>query len=393
MNATRTQTANRRRAGIGAALVALAAIGLSPAALTAEPQDANARAVALYDAGNYAEARVLLEQRVAAGASDGPTLYRLYFCQREAGDDAARTTLLAARAALEAELPAATRLEVPFYLANVYRNTARLADASRIAQEATARVEAGTLAQPKDGLGMFQLGKLYADQDRPGDAANWYKQAIKAFAAAGEKLPPAAQWAARFLGEKADEAGDFAVANENLGLLLDAGSATIPDLNRLAIVRVRLGDFEGAATAWRKAGILNPVEGDHPRYCAQLAKQAAEIGTLPAKAPDGRGWETLSPAELEERMLERAAAAHAALAAAPPRDTLELDRVREINAAIGKDREVFVRAALEYAMRGLPIRETAFRGGYAPMIFHADQWKLPPKTPKNLSQPVSPKMP
>jgi hypothetical protein len=37
---------------------------------------------------------------------------------------------------------------------------------------------------------------------------------------------------------------------------------------------------------------------------------------------------------------------------------------------------VFVAAALEYTMRNLPIRETAFFGGFAPLIFHPNRWRL-----------------
>jgi hypothetical protein len=40
-------------------------------------------------------------------------------------------------------------------------------------------------------------------------------------------------------------------------------------------------------------------------------------------------------------------------------------------------RRVFVAAALEYALRNLPLRETAFQAGYAPLIFHRSRWQLP----------------
>jgi len=43
---------------------------------------------------------------------------------------------------------------------------------------------------------------------------------------------------------------------------------------------------------------------------------------------------------------------------------------------VGKAKAVFVAAGLEYALRNLPIRETAFFGGYAPLIFHPQKWSL-----------------
>ena len=46
---------------------------------------------------------------------------------------------------------------------------------------------------------------------------------------------------------------------------------------------------------------------------------------------------------------------------------------QELSAARG----LFVAAGLEYSLRGLPLRETAFRAGYAPMIFHSRHWKPP----------------
>ena len=42
---------------------------------------------------------------------------------------------------------------------------------------------------------------------------------------------------------------------------------------------------------------------------------------------------------------------------------------------LAKIKAVFVAVALEYAYQGHPIRETAFQGGYAPLIFHASRWE------------------
>ena len=71
-----------------------------------------------------------------------------------------------ARLALETEVPSAETLDVPFYLANVYSNVARLTDMRRVSANATRHVENGDWPEPTDGIGRFRLGKLYADQQR-----------------------------------------------------------------------------------------------------------------------------------------------------------------------------------------------------------------------------------
>ncbi len=77
-------------------------------------------------------------------------------------------------------------------------------------------------------------------------------------------------------------------------------------------------------------------------------------------------------------MLEQATAARDAKgkavgeAADPSTRTALLARIKQAQA-------LFVAAGIEYATRGLPLRETAFTSGYAPMIFHPEEWDLPPK--------------
>ena len=43
---------------------------------------------------------------------------------------------------------------------------------------------------------------------------------------------------------------------------------------------------------------------------------------------------------------------------------------------VAVDKGVFVAAALEYAVRGHGIREAAFFGGYAPLVFQRSAWKI-----------------
>jgi hypothetical protein len=54
-------------------------------------------------------------------------------------------------------------------------------------------------------------------------------------------------------------------------------------------------------------------------------------------------------------------------------------KVREETAsALLSTRRLFVAAGLEYALRGYGIRETAFREGYAVLVFQNSSWELPP---------------
>jgi hypothetical protein len=53
-------------------------------------------------------------------------------------------------------------------------------------------------------------------------------------------------------------------------------------------------------------------------------------------------------------------------------DGTDPDEARKTLAEI---KPVFTAVALEYAYQRHPIRETAFKGGYAPLIFHSDRWE------------------
>ena len=57
-------------------------------------------------------------------------------------------------------------------------------------------------------------------------------------------------------------------------------------------------------------------------------------------------------------------------------DELELQERRLMQLLIDGAQSLFVAAAMEYGLRRYGIRETAFLGGYAPMIFHQKLWDL-----------------
>ena len=363
------------------AVLALAAALLIPGAATGDDAS-RLRALELYDQGSYAEALPLLEQLDAAGEAGGTDLYRLYFCLRHAGDPRATGTLQRARQALEAELPTALDLEVPFYLANTHRNFGRLSDAKRVAAQATGRLERGELPEPRNGIDRFRLAKLYDDQGRADEAARWYGEAIESFETeGGDAAAPYLAWALRYLADRTWEAGDYGAAAAHLARLTKGDDASAPDLDRLASALVRSGRYADARTAWQRVERLDPPNADRARYCWRLAGQASELGTLPETASDGRPWVELSREELEGTLEESAKVAREILAEASEAERIRKRQRRKMQARLDEARGRFVAAGLEHALRRFGIRETAFFGGYAPLVFHAKEWRLPEAAP------------
>jgi len=336
------------------------------------------RAIELYEAGSYRESRLLLEQLEAAGLVSGPLLYRLYYCQQATGAiPQARNTLEQARELLEAELESAADLEVPFYLVNAYQNLNRSADVRGVAERTTKRVEEGTIPDPVTGLDQFRLGKLYADLGRTEPATRWYTAAIESFRKAGDTTHGAyVRWASRYLAAPAYARGEFETAARYYRTALEDGGGTVEDFDRLAVTMVRLERYPEAADAWRRAEKLDRAGGDRARYCTQLAQMAGSLDGLPAGAPIGKAWADLTQVELETLMSETAASVREKVAAARTGPEIDEPRRKQINADLRLDKGVFVAAALEYAARGHGIREAAFFGGYAPLVFQKSAWKV-----------------
>ena len=350
------------------------------------------KAVALYDAGRYADALPILESLDAAGRADGPILYRLFICLNEAhrGDDA-RTALERAALKLQAENVEAKSLEAPFYLANAYRNLQRLSEVQPVAAQATAKVESGAFSQPGRGIEMFQLAKLYEDQDRTEDAARWYRKALEAIPAQGGGYPNNMRWAGRYLAQLAFSKADFAGAQAGYAALVAMGGASPLEYDRLAVACVRTGNWRGAADAWREEVKLDPAEADRPRYSGQLAELAAGIGSLPAAEGSGRSFKLFSREELEALLLEQANAVRETRALATSTKDPRTDRAA-LEKRLARAKEIFVAAGLEYASRRLPISDVAFVGGYATLIFQQAEWELP-ANPAAAKESPAPKEP
>ena len=345
----------------------------------AAEEDKRSQAISLYDQARYAEARVLMEQIDAAGQADGSLLYRLYYCRRLANDPQAGAVLQRARKVLEQEAPTAETLEAPFYLANAYRNAGKLSEMQRIAGAATGRVEDGTLAEPSTALDRFRLGKLYADQERRDEAVKWYAQAVDGFLKQESPGHDAyLQWAGRYLADRAMEREDFSDAERYLEIVLQGQAETSAvDLDRLAVLQVRAGSYAKANETWRRVERLNPADANRARYCQNLTMMAAKLEALPEKAADGRAWSALTQEELEQTLLDQAEAVRSAISEAQEAGPLKPKERKKLQERIDNARPLFLAAGLEYAARGHGIREHAFFGGYAPLIFRERDWQLP----------------
>ena len=370
-------------------VVLLAFCALAGAARGADDlQPIKEEAVRLYDKGLYDEARSSLEQLDAARALDGPMLYRLFFCERATGhEDDAHKVLERARQTLEGEVAASHSLESSFYLANSYVNLGRAEDAKAAAHEMTTRIEKGKTPAPTSAIGQFQLGKLYQDQGRQDDAAAHYSKAVDGFDSANGQYAGNARWALRYLGNTAYSRSDYAASDSAFTRLTAAGGADATDWEALAAARVRLKKYDSAADAWRGSVKADAANADDPRYAARLADQAALLAPLPTGPAEGTAFSSMTQGDLGTYVKARSDAAIAAQTRAAKAmefdekgvatKALEPKLRTEFTDTLKKTRREFVAGALEYALRHFGIRETAFKEGYAVLIFQERAWELP----------------
>jgi tetratricopeptide (TPR) repeat protein len=356
----------------------LAAWLAAAGAVLADEAGARARAIALYDAADYAAALPLLEQVAASGDADGPLLYRLAFARSQSGDRAGAAEAQArALATLEQEYADGGDLETAFYLSNAYRNMRRPEDSRRVAAETTARIEAGQVPVPDDPLDAFRAGKLYEDQGLFEQVVPWYERAVAGMSSSPENHLGYLRWALRMLGNIAYSDGDHATSEARFARLTELDPTSATDWDALASARARLGRWAPAEQAWMEVEKIQPADANRARYCYRLARLAAEIGELPSELPDGRALDTLTKEELEAVLTEQADKVRAVRSEIPEGSSLTDEGRAELQDRLDRARPVFVAAAMEYALRRLPIRETAFFGGYAPLIFKREEWNVP----------------
>jgi hypothetical protein len=182
------------------------------------------------------------------------------------------------------------------------------------------------------------------------------------------------------------------------------GKDALPDLDKLATASCRAGRYGQAAAAWLKVERLDPANANRSRYGRHLAAMAEELGLLPETAPDGRPWTELSKEDLQYLLTERVQGVRHVVASARKSDGLMLGVSAAADEALGQTAAVskldnqlqkvkqqmlqslqeqmneakpyFVAAGLEFTIKRYGMRETAFFGGYAPLVFKADQWLL-----------------
>jgi len=348
-------------------LLTLATPGAVPGAEAPAPSPETA--VRLYEDGKYDEARRILEAIDQEGKATGPLLYRLFFCRATAGDrEGGREVLLRAVKRLEDERATAPTLEGYFYLDNAYASLGRSADLLRSAKEGVAALESGRIEADSSPISRFQVAKLHQDAGRTDEAVKLYGAALEAFRESGRTFPGSERWARRFLATTALSKADYATAEKHLTALTALPGASAEDWNRLAIARVRIGHFAEASDAWRESVRRDPENADDPRYSGRLAQTAAEVAPMPATSPSGKPWQQLTREELEAVMKDSATAVLDA------RRRLTPEGRKAFEDLVAKTRPAFVAAGLEYACRRLPIRETAFREGYAVLIFQDAAW-------------------
>jgi tetratricopeptide (TPR) repeat protein len=340
-------------------------------------------AVAAYDAGDYETACRLLAELDRGGTLNGPLLYRLFYCRSVAADPAgARRALERAVATLEAENVPGAHLEVPFYLANAYANLGRATQARRVAEETLLRLEQDGF-RPTTPMEWFQLGKLAQDSGRNDRAESAYREAIRGFET-GTGAPGHERWARRFLGDAALARADYVGALPHWERIVTLGNAERADFLSLATAAARTQAWELAAEAWRRAEKIDMRIGSDPRYASALARQAATLGSLPRTDGEGVPWTSHDRAGLEGAMAAASAEAREIRSAAEKlREEGKWDPSARQEAAerLQSVRTRFVAAGIEYAVRRLPIRETAFTGQFATLVFQQSEWDLPPAEP------------
>jgi hypothetical protein len=169
---------------------------------------------------------------------------------------------------------------------------------------------------------------------------------------------------------------DYSAAEIHLTDLVENSAATADDLDRLAIARVRNGMFREAAEAWSQAVPLSAAQANRSRYCARLASMASRQDGLLETAPSGKAWDDLTREEFEAALKAQAGVVREIKSEAAQAEELSDSQRKEMNQALKAAKHAFVSAGLEFALHGYDIREAAFLGGYAPLVFQASEWRL-----------------
>jgi len=100
------------------------------------------------------------------------------------------------------------------------------------------------------------------------------------------------------------------------------------------------------------------------------------MDSLQETAPSGKAWDDLTREEFEAVLKEQAANVREIKVEAAETEELSEIRRKEMTRTLKATKQVFVSAGLEFALHGYDIREAAFLGGYAPLVFQTTEWRL-----------------
>lgn len=184
------------------------------------------------------------------------------------------------------------------------------------------------------------------------------------------------KWAARYLADVNFQRDDWSAAEEYLARLVELEDPTKADLDRLAVCRARIGLYPEAAKSWRAYELLDPANANRARYCYRLAESAAKLDNLSATAPDGRLWTELDKTELEAVLKAQVEEVRQIKQESQQLTWADKEAREAAQTRLDTARPIFVGAAMEYALQGNSIREAAFFGGYAPLVFKDKEWRL-----------------
>ena len=377
------------RAISAASLLLILAIGRATPASKAKEIDADrTRAIAAYLAGRYADALPDLERIHLAGSANGSDLYMLAFCYDSVKHDADASgkTYADAQVALEREVAARKpQLESYFYLSNLYLYVRRDPEKSRATATAGLQaIDAKKIKVGKDGTAQFRAGKLAADAGKDDRSLEFYRRAIDAYS--NEKTPPPAYLSRALNGVARADLGrsDPVVVADMWRKLLELDPSVPGGRWSLGLASLRAGRWQEAHDAFQKVKEADPLQSDEAFYALSIASAAADHtksgGMIPLKDSDGKSFESLDASEIEKRIGDDAKAAQEVVTATAAVDQVEiLPPVREkgrrrvfpgpaIAKRIAEIRGRFLALAIQMLVRGTPLQEKAFQGGYAPFV-------------------------
>jgi tetratricopeptide (TPR) repeat protein len=333
-----------------------------------------------YEAGDCAGVvRLLGEQEPAASALDGISLYRRGFCRAALGRSGADADYAAAAERLAELIESGdAALDSHFYRVNALLNVGREDEATIAAQAAVESFRAGILDVPSTNAeSWFRLGKLYRDA---GDSAAALEPLGRAVTAAEQNEDGLREAYLERIVRWAGEEDDPGLADRAVKLMTRGRETTPSGLLALARADIGAGRLDSALEKFMLARRGGGEIGMAAQYAANAIQRANELKRWDLQpvlaSADGTPLGALSDTELRQRIVAEAAELAPLLEAEPievPRKKGEGTRLMPPPEVATALRELQARLSgllLEASRRGVPLREWAISGGYAPLVHH-----------------------